>query len=146
MRAATFHPPALEMMAKLGVLDELEAAGLRAPVYQYRNRRTGNRVELDLAEIGDATPYPYRLQCEQFKLSRLLSARLDAHPHGRSLFQRRILGIAQDADGVTVSVESPLAIEQYRADYVIAADGANSTIRKWLRSEEHTSELQSLIR
>src|SRR3546814_5452066 len=98
-----------------------------------------------------ATPYPYRLQCEQFKLSRLLSARLDAHPHGRSLFQRRILGIAQDADGVTVSVESPLAIEQYRADYVIAADGANSTIRKWLdiefegftyperfRSEEHT--------
>src|SRR3546814_5447869 len=71
----------------------------------------------------------YRLQCEQFKLSRLLSARLDAHPHGRSLFQRRILGIAQDADGVTVSVESPLAIEQYRADYVIAADGANSTIR-----------------
>ncbi|MBB5708652.1 FAD-dependent oxidoreductase [Sphingopyxis panaciterrulae] len=135
MRASTFHPPSLEMMAELGVLDELEAAGLRAPVYQYRNRRTGNRVELDLAEIGDATPYPYRLQCEQFKLSRLLSTRLDAHPHGRSLFQRRILGIAQDTAGVTVSVESPLAIEQYRADYVIAADGANSTIRKWLDIE-----------
>jgi len=135
MRASTFHPPSLEMMAELGVLEELEAAGLRAPVYQYRNRKTGNRVELDLAEIGDATPYPYRLQCEQFKLSRLLSARIDAHPHGRSLFQRRILGIEQDADGVTVSVESPLAIEQYRADYVIAADGANSTIRKWLDIE-----------
>src|SRR3546814_5401848 len=34
MRASTFHPPSLEMMAELGVLDELEAAGLRAPVYQ----------------------------------------------------------------------------------------------------------------
>lgn len=135
MRASTFHPPSLEMMAELGVLEELEAVGLRAPVYQYRNRRTGNRVELDLSEIGDATPYAYRLQCEQFKLSRLLAARLDAHPHSRSLFQRRILGIEQDADGVTVSVESPLAIEQYRADYVIAADGANSTIRKWLDIE-----------
>src|SRR3546814_19893351 len=118
-----------EKKAELCVVDEREAAGLRPPFYQYRNRRTANCVELYLAEIGDATPYPYLLQGEQFKLSRLLSARLDAHPHGRSLFQRRILGIAQDADGVTVSVESPLAIEQYRADYVIAADGANSTIR-----------------
>src|SRR3546814_13212021 len=88
MRASTFHPPSLEMMAELGVLDELEAAGLRAPVYQYRNRRPGNRVELDMAEIGHATPYPYRLQCEPFKLSGLPSSRLDAHPHCRPMFQR----------------------------------------------------------
>lgn len=135
MRASTFHPPSLEMMAELGILDELEAVGVRASVYQYRNRQTGNRVELDLAEIGDATPYPYRLQCEQFKLSRLLSARLDAHAHGQALFQRRILGIEQDDGGVTATVEGPLAIERYRADYVIAADGANSTIRKWLGIE-----------
>src|SRR3546814_17864738 len=110
MRASTFHPPSLEMMAELGVLDELEAAGLRAPVYQYRNRRTGNRVELDLAEIGDATPYPYRLQCEQFKLSRLLSARLAPHPHGRSLFQPRILGLAQDPARCPVSPQTPLSL------------------------------------
>src|SRR5690606_29467570 len=76
MRASTFHPPSLEMMAELGVLPELEATGLRAPIYQYRNRKSGNRVELDLTEIADVTPYPYRLQCEQFKLSRLLSERI----------------------------------------------------------------------
>ncbi|WP_375194322.1 FAD-dependent oxidoreductase [Sphingobium sp.] len=135
MRASTFHPPSLEMMAELGILHELEAIGLKAPVYQYRNRRSGNRVELDLGELADVTPYPYRLQCEQFKLSRLLSARLDSHPHAQVFFQRRVLNIEQDATGVTVHVESPLAIEQYRADYVIAADGANSTIRKWLGIE-----------
>ena len=135
MRASTFHPPSLEMMADLGILDELEAIGLRAPVYQYRNRQSGNRVELDLGEISDLTPYPYRLQCEQFKLSRLLSARLAGHPHAQVAFQRRVLGIEQDASGVTVHAESPLAIEHYRADYVIAADGANSTIRKWLDIE-----------
>lgn len=135
MRASTFHPPTLEMMAELGVLTELEAIGLKAPVYQYRNRRSGNIIELDLGEIGDATPYPYRLQCEQYKLSRLLTGRLAAHPHGEVRFQRRVLTIAQDDDGVSVTAEGPIAIERYRADYVIAADGANSTIRKWLGIE-----------
>jgi len=135
MRASTFHPPSLEMMAELGILEELEAIGLKAPVYQYRNRRSGNRVELDLGELSDVTSYPYRLQCEQFKLSRLLAARLASHAHGQILFQRRVLHIGQDAAGVTVHVESPMAIEEYRADYVIAADGANSTIRKWLGIE-----------
>src|SRR3546814_18619576 len=62
MRASTFHPPSLEMMAELVVFDELEAAGLRAPVHQFRNRRAGHRVDLDLAAIGHAThPHP-RLQ------------------------------------------------------------------------------------
>ncbi|WP_174284904.1 FAD-dependent monooxygenase [uncultured Sphingomonas sp.] len=135
MRASTFHPPTLEMMAALGVLAELEAIGLKAPVYQYRNRRSGNVVELDLGEIGDATPYPYRLQCEQYKLSRLLTERIAAHPHGDVRFQRRVVTIEQDETGVSVSAEGPIAIERYRADYVIAADGANSTIRKWLGIE-----------
>jgi len=135
MRASTFHPPSLEMMARLGILEDLEAVGLKAPVYQYRNRKSGNRVELDLGELADVTPYPYRLQCEQFKLSRLLAARLADHPHARIFFQRRVLNVEQDATGVTLHVESPMAIEEYRADYVIAADGANSTIRKWLGIE-----------
>jgi 3-(3-hydroxy-phenyl)propionate hydroxylase len=132
MRASTFHPPTLEMMAELGVLPELEAMGLQAPVYQYRNRRTGNRIELDLGELADVTRYPYRLQCEQYKLARLLTTRLGTHPHAEMRFNHRVLGIEQDGTGVTVTTESPMAIERFRADYVIAADGANSTVRKWL--------------
>ncbi|MDV3456091.1 FAD-dependent monooxygenase [Sphingomonas sp. HF-S4] len=135
MRASTFHAPTLGMMADLGVLAELEAIGLKAPVYQYRNRRTGNRIELDLGEIADATPHPYRLQCEQYKLARMLTERLAGHPHAEVRFQRRVIGIEQDATGVSVSAESPMAIERFRADYVIAADGANSTVRKWLEIE-----------
>lgn len=131
MRASTLHPPTLDMLAELGVLDELELQGLRAPAYQYRNRRTDEVIAFDMGELGDVSAHPYRLQCEQFKLARLLLAKLDALPHGRVLFQHRVLGFEQDDKGVTAHVETPLAIEQIRADYLIAADGANSTVRKW---------------
>jgi len=131
MRASTFHPPTLEMMAELGIVEELIADGLKAPIYQYRNRTSGHTIELDLGELADMTRFPFRLQCEQYKLSRLLAARLDGHAHGSVLFNRRVLSFDQSSTGVTVHVESPLAIETYQCDYLIAADGANSTIRKW---------------
>jgi 3-(3-hydroxy-phenyl)propionate hydroxylase len=131
MRASTFHPPSLEMMEQLGIAEALIADGLKAPLYQYRNRRSGSIIELDLGEIADVTNHPYRLQCEQYKLARMLATKLDSHPHGQLVFNRRVLSYEQDGDGVTVNVEGPIAIETYRADYLIAADGANSTVRKW---------------
>ncbi len=131
MRASTLHPPTLDMLAELGVLEELEQVGLRAPTYHYRNRRSGDVIELDLGELADVSAHPYRLQCEQFKLARLLTAKLDALPNGQTFFQRRVLAYDQDVNGVTVSIETPMAIETIRADYLIAADGANSTVRKW---------------
>jgi 3-(3-hydroxy-phenyl)propionate hydroxylase len=130
MRASTMHPPTLDMLEELGLLDPLEAQGLRAPVYQYRNRETGEVISLDMSELGDVLRHPYRLQCEQFKLTRLIAAKLAAHPHGRILFDRKIVGYDQDAGGVTVTVSIGENTETYRADYLIGADGANSAIRK----------------
>jgi 3-(3-hydroxy-phenyl)propionate hydroxylase len=132
MRASTFHPPTLEMMAELGLLDELEAVGLKAPVYQYRNRATGEVIAFDMGEIADVSPHPYRLQCEQFKLTRLIAGKLEGHPHGKVMFDRKVVHFEQDAEGVTVNIETPFGLETVRADYLIAADGANSLVRKWL--------------
>jgi 3-(3-hydroxy-phenyl)propionate hydroxylase len=132
MRASTLHPPTIAMLHDLGVLETLEAEGLRAPVYHYRNRRTNEVLAFDLGELADLTPFPYRLQCEQFKITRLLTKLIEAHPHGAVCFSRRLLGFEQGADGVTLKVETPFEIETYHADYVIAADGASSLARKLL--------------
>lgn len=132
MRASTFHPPTLEMMAKLGLLAELEAVGLRAPIYQYANRASGNHFALDMADIADATSYPYRLQCEQFKLVRLIVAKLAAMPNATVEFRRRLVHFEQDARGITAHAEGAFDLRRYQADYLIAADGANSIARKWL--------------
>jgi 3-(3-hydroxy-phenyl)propionate hydroxylase len=130
MRASTLHPPSIAMLETMGLRAELELQGLRAPIYHYRNRQTGEVIEFDLGEISDVTPYPYRLQCEQFKLARLATARLEAARPGSVLFNHRTSWVEQDAGGVTLHVETPIEMRSIRADYVIAADGANSTIRK----------------
>lgn len=132
LRASTLHPPTLEMLDSLGLLRDLQSQGLKAPVYQYRNRRSDLILPFDLSEIGDCTPHPYRLQCEQFKLTRLIVERLKGYPNAKVLFQHRAVSFNQGADSVDVFAETPLAIEQIRSDYVIAADGANSITRKWL--------------
>lgn len=132
LRASTFHPPTLEMLDELEITPFLLDKGLKAPVYHYRDRRTGQIVDFDLSELEDMTRYPFRLQCEQFHLARALAAKLEAHPKATVRFSNRLVGFTQDDNGVEVTVETPFAIEKIKADYVIAADGANSTVRKYL--------------
>jgi 3-(3-hydroxy-phenyl)propionate hydroxylase len=135
LRASTMHPPTLDMMKELGVLDALEAQGLRAPVYHYRNRSTGEVMAFDMGELADVSAHPYRLQCEQFKLARLMTGLLADHPRGEVRFSHRLAHFVQDDKGVTCSIEAPFGIETVRADYLIGADGANSIVRKWLDVE-----------
>ena len=126
MRASTLHPPTLDMLRDLGLLDTLEAQGLRAPVYQYRNRASSDILNFDLGELADVSDHPYRLQCEQFKLARLATGLLGTNVR----FGERVVFVEQDGRGVRVHVERALDVKTYQADYVIAADGANSLIRK----------------
>src|SRR5262249_43316299 len=73
-RASTFHPPTLDMLAELGAADDLIKQGLIAPKFQYRTKRDGVIAEFDFAAIADVTAHPYRVQAEQFKLTRILHA------------------------------------------------------------------------
>ena len=130
MRASTFHPPTLDMMAELGLIDTLEAQGLRAPEYHYRNRATGEVLAFDFGELAGESAHPYRLQCEQFKLTRLVAGLLAGHPHADLRFSRRAVAHEDTGDGVLVRAQAPHGLETYRADFLIGADGASSTIRK----------------
>jgi len=77
LRASTFHPPTLEMLDELGVTSKLIEMGLKAPVYHWRDRKSGEVLSFDLSEISDVTRYPFRIQCEQYHLARMLSSRLE---------------------------------------------------------------------
>ncbi|WP_044558945.1 NAD(P)/FAD-dependent oxidoreductase [Azospirillum sp. B4] len=135
LRASTLHPPTLEMLDTLGITPTLLERGLKAPVYQFRDRGSGDVYAFDMSELADITRYPFRVQCEQYHLSRLLASKLEAEPNAAVYFNHRLVHFEQDDDGVTVTAETPVSLERFRADYLIGADGASSLVRKWLGIE-----------
>jgi len=135
LRASTFHPPTLEMLDEIDITPTLLDRGLKAPVYHWRDRQSGEAIAFDLTELSDVTRYPYRIQCEQYHLSRALAAGLEETGGADVRFGRKLLSFDDDGDGVTVFAEGPTDIEEIRADWLIGADGANSLVRKWLGIE-----------
>lgn len=135
LRASTFHPPTLEMLDELDVARLLIQRGLKAPVYQYRDRRSGDCVEFDMSELEGRTRFPFRVQCEQHVLARELARRLDRQSNAEVLFNHRVTTVEQSGGQVTVALETPTAMTRISAKYVIDATGANSIIRKWLGVE-----------
>lgn len=135
MRASTFHPPTLELLDEIGITSMLLERGLMAPVYHWRDRQTGEVIAFDLGEIADRTRYPFRIQCEQYHLSRALASGLEQHASASVRFGHRLVSFSQDADGVSIAAESAIDIKHFRADWLIGADGASSMVRKWLGTE-----------
>jgi len=133
MRASTFHPPTIDMLDQFdGVTDELKSMGLIARYWQYRDRDTGPVVTWDMDVLKDDTNHPYRLQVEQWKLTRILARKLADIPHAEVRFNHPVVS-ATVADGVNaVTVEHEDGTETFSGRYVIGADGANSAVRRSL--------------
>ncbi len=132
LRASTFHPPTLEMLDDFGITEKLIKMGLKAPVYHFRERQTGEVIDFDMSEIADRTRFPFRVQCEQYHLSRMLSDAVDGAQNAEVLFNHRVVGFTQNSQGVEVFAETPHDVVKINADFLIGADGSNSMVRKWL--------------
>jgi 3-(3-hydroxy-phenyl)propionate hydroxylase len=132
LRASTFHASTLEILDDLGAADAILNYGLKASIYQYRDRQSGDVFTLDMSELSDVTRFPFRLQCEQHRMAHDVAEKLAAERTVQVEFGRRLLFFEQDDDGVTAYVETATEVEQWRAKYLIGADGANSVTRKVL--------------
>src|SRR3954466_8751974 len=67
LRASTFQPPTLDMLARFGAAQRLIEIGRTAPRIQYRDR-AGWVAEFDLGAIASDTAHPFRVQSEQSTL------------------------------------------------------------------------------
>ncbi len=133
LRASTFHPPTLDMLGRFGVVESLIAQGLVCPTWQFRDRQKGVIATFEMARLKNDTAHPYRLQCEQWRLTRMLRDRLAANPQVQFLYDAKATDVVQDADGVTLTIERPDgSTEPLRCAYLVGADGARSAVRKAL--------------
>jgi 3-(3-hydroxy-phenyl)propionate hydroxylase len=131
-RASTFHPPTLDMLDTLGAAAPLIGQGLKAPKFQYRSKPDGLLAEFDFGMIADATAHPFRVQCEQSKLTRILLEQLRDHPSFEIAFNSPVRDVSQDDAGVTVTFEREGRNYARSGRWLIGADGASSSVRRAL--------------
>ena len=132
LRASTFHPPSLEMIADLGhgVIEEMLDKGLKADRYQYRDRRSNEVASFDMSLLEGETRFPFRLQLEQYEFTRIVNDALATLPRAEVRFAHEVTGFTQSDDHVDVEVTSAAGTAVIRADFLVSAEGARSQIRK----------------
>lgn len=129
LRASTFHPATLELLSPLGVVPEMIDRGLIADRFAYRDRRHGLVAQFDLSSVRDVTQYPFRLQCEQFKLCQILMGRFAEIDSVDVRFAAPVAGVSQTDEEAIVHFSYGRS-ETF--DAVVGADGASSNVRKAL--------------
>jgi 3-(3-hydroxy-phenyl)propionate hydroxylase len=131
-RAATTHPATLELLGKAGLADEMARVGLVAPIFQFWDRPAKRLVaEFDHALLKDDTEYPYVIQCEQFKTSQILLARIEAElKNVEVIFNAQVTGFTQSDAGIDLDVTIDGKAQRHHGGWLIGADGGRSTVRK----------------
>jgi 3-(3-hydroxy-phenyl)propionate hydroxylase len=123
------------MLDRLGATRPLIAQGLTAPAFQYRNRRRGVLAQFDFGAIADVTAHPYRVQCEQSKLTRILYQQLRDKSGFELQFDAQVKEATQHRSGVEIAIERKGRTEMRSGRWLIGADGARSDVRRALGIE-----------
>jgi 3-(3-hydroxy-phenyl)propionate hydroxylase len=130
-RAATIHPPTLEMLDELGVFEKILPLSLKSNTYRFHDRPSGSVVaEFDLELLKDEIRFPFVLQYEQYKLTASIAAEYANTGDFDVRFSHYVIGLTQGPDGIEVEYVSPGGTGRIKADYVIGCDGGRSTVRK----------------
>lgn len=129
MRASTFHPATLDLLDPLGLADPLVFRGSITQGWQYMIHGTKQHAVFDLECIRESTGFPFRLQCEQFHFSNILVEYLVSSPLFEIRFAHEISELESRKGGVLIKAQRPGGEYEIRSSWLIAADGAHSTIR-----------------
>ena len=136
LRAGSYHPPTLEMMAPYGITEKMLEVGIKVPDWQLRDREHPDWVaNFNLRLLSDITPYPFRLHLQQHELMPIIRDLLLKQPLVDIRFGAKFTTMTQDDDVVHASfitdgVETNGVEETIDCRWLIGADGARSNVRK----------------
>ena len=128
-RAMVYHNGVLPGLAELGILDDVEAAGVRATDLAFWDYANQEAIRLDLGNFEGHEPYAYNVHLGQDRLADIALEHLRRHDDARVVFGALVSGFTQDDAGIEVQAFVDGRLTTYRADYVVATEGASSPLR-----------------
>ena len=102
-RAASIHPPTLELLDVIGITEKIIPLGLVSTKYRFHDRLTQSVVaEFDLDRMRDEFRFPFVLQYEQYKLTASITAEYANAADFDVRFGHCVTGITPQRDGVDI--------------------------------------------
>jgi 3-(3-hydroxy-phenyl)propionate hydroxylase len=139
-RGIVYVQKTLEVMRRLGVYERIRDKGV---TWSAGKILAGEEVlyEYDYqpASISEQPPF---INLQQFYLEWYLVDRIVELGRADLRWMNRVVGVENRADHVQLRVETPDGGYTLEADWVIAADGVNSSVRNLLKLPEHTERGQ----
>ena len=133
IRASTFHAKTLEMMDQWGVIDDVLANGNRVEKLQYWDRQQKKLVaNFDYSILKDTTKFPFRLQCPQHIYTRTIAPRVEDSPLSTIHYGHKLVRFEEANHGINAWFQTEKGLVKKEGVYLCAADGADSTVRKFL--------------
>ena len=134
-RAICFSKRSLEIFDRLGCGDRITDKGVSWELGRVFLR--GEQVyEFDLLpEDGHQRPAFVNLQ--QYYLEGYLAERAAQLPLIDVRWKNKVVGVEQREDHALLTIETPDGPYQIEADWVLACDGSNSTVRQLIGQESH---------
>ncbi|WP_182422053.1 NAD(P)/FAD-dependent oxidoreductase [Aureimonas sp. ME7] len=124
-RAGVVHAGTLEALEMLDVTPDLLREGIRVPTFRMRDHDRA-LMTVDFSHLP--TRYPFALMCPQDRTEAILRERL-AMQGGVITGDANVTSSRRTRDGMEVTVQTSESIQTITADWLIACDGAHSTVR-----------------
>jgi 2-polyprenyl-6-methoxyphenol hydroxylase-like FAD-dependent oxidoreductase len=122
-KALGLQSRSMEMLANRGILDRFTGGNFPVPFLNF------GMFPLDLRKLD--FPHPHAVVIPQARVEALLAAR--AEELGVEIRRGHdLMGLAQDAQSVRISVRTNSGDYEMTAQYLVGCDGGHSTVRKQL--------------
>jgi 3-(3-hydroxy-phenyl)propionate hydroxylase/6-hydroxy-3-succinoylpyridine 3-monooxygenase len=129
-RAISYAWSILPALQLFGVLDDMIAAGHLVDDRCWRIFRTGETIVYNHDAVRDITDRPYSLTLGQDLLARVVLQHLKRYPNVNIHWGTRFIGLTQTSDRAIVAAEKAGVAVELAANWVVAADGGRSAVRK----------------
>jgi 3-(3-hydroxy-phenyl)propionate hydroxylase/6-hydroxy-3-succinoylpyridine 3-monooxygenase len=131
-RAMVYYWHVLDGLDRLGVLSDIDAAGLRNTGFQQRVLATGLRADIPLDPVSAVSPYAYNVHLGQHAVVRIALQHLARYPNARIVNAATVTSVRVEVDHAVLEVDTLEGLETVKARWVIGADGARSSVRRAL--------------
>jgi 3-(3-hydroxy-phenyl)propionate hydroxylase/6-hydroxy-3-succinoylpyridine 3-monooxygenase len=128
-RAMVYYWHVLDGLDRLGVLHDMDAAGIRNRQFRQRVGTHGEQAVVSLDPVRAVSDYDYNLHLGQHEVVRIALEHLERYDNATVLRGVRVSGVEGDDDRVIATLDGG-DVPSIAASWLIGADGARSTVRR----------------